>query len=63
MDMAVHYQPVLVALSVAVSIFTAYVALDLASQQKGALGPARWLWLTGSAVAMGGGIWSVSVVC
>jgi NO-binding membrane sensor protein with MHYT domain/two-component sensor histidine kinase len=62
MDMAVHYQPVLVALSVAVSIFTAYVALDLASQQKGALGPARWLWLTGSAVAMGGGIWSMHFI-
>src|SRR4051812_39420661 len=62
MDMSVHYQPALVTLSVAVSIFTAYVALDLASQQKGASEAARWSWLAGSAVAMGGGIWSMHFI-
>jgi NO-binding membrane sensor protein with MHYT domain len=62
MDMPVHHQPALVALSVVVSIFTAFVALDLAGQQRGASGAARWLWLAGSAVAMGGGIWSMHFI-
>src|SRR5688572_9032634 len=62
MDMTIHYQPELVALSVAVAIFTAYVALDLAGQQKGASWAARWSWLAGSAVAMGGGIWSMHFI-
>lgn len=57
-----HHQPALVALSAAVAIFTAYVALDLAGRQRTATGTARWAWLGASAIAMGGGIWSMHFI-
>ena len=57
-----HHQPALVALSAAVAIFTAYVALDLAGRYRAATGTARWAWLGASAVAMGGGVWSMHFI-
>ena len=58
-----HHQPLLVALSVAVAIFTAYVALDLAGRQRSAVREsARLAWLGAAAVAMGGGIWSMHFI-
>ncbi|WP_448205969.1 MHYT domain-containing protein [Azospirillum sp. sgz302134] len=62
MDLSSHHQPALVALSVAVAIFTAYVALDLSGRQRTTTGAARWAWLSASAVAMGGGIWSMHFI-
>src|SRR6476619_5030653 len=49
----------LVALSVLIAIVAAYAALDLAGRVSSAQGGARVLWLTGGAIAMGIGIWSM----
>src|SRR5215470_18812021 len=52
----------LVALSVVVAVFVSYTALNLSSRVSTAgPRPAR-LWLTGGAVAMGCGIWSMHFV-
>jgi NO-binding membrane sensor protein with MHYT domain len=53
------YDEVLVALSVVIAIMAAYAALDLARRVTFARGWSRMLWLTGGAVAMGFGIWSM----
>ena len=62
MHFSSHHQPALVALSAVVAFFTAYVALDLAGRYRAATGTARWSWLGASAVAMGGGIWSMHFI-
>jgi NO-binding membrane sensor protein with MHYT domain len=49
----------LVALSVLVSVLSAYAALDLAGRVTSAHGRARYLWLSGGAATMGIGIWSM----
>jgi NO-binding membrane sensor protein with MHYT domain/signal transduction histidine kinase len=53
------YDDVLVALSVVIAIMAAYAALDLARRITFARGWSRLLWLTGGAIAMGFGIWSM----
>jgi PAS domain S-box-containing protein len=52
----------LVFLSVVIAIVAAYAALDLAGRVTSARGRARFVWLTGGAVAMGLGIWSMHYV-
>jgi NO-binding membrane sensor protein with MHYT domain/signal transduction histidine kinase len=54
-----NYDYVLVALSVVIAIMAAYAALDLARRVTFTRGWARMLWLTGGAIAMGFGIWSM----
>jgi len=61
------FSPALVALSVAIAMFAAYTALDLAERARrpGAESDSvrsRWLWIAGAAVTMGGGIWSMHFV-
>jgi len=53
------YDDVLVALSVVIAIMAAHAALDLARRVTFARGWSRLLWLTGGAIAMGFGIWSM----
>lgn len=53
------YDPILVALSVVIAIMAAYAALDFARRVTFARGAARLLWLSGGAMAMGFGIWSM----
>jgi NO-binding membrane sensor protein with MHYT domain/nitrogen-specific signal transduction histidine kinase len=53
------YDEVLVALSVVIAIMAAYAALELARRVTFARGRSRLLWLTGGAIAMGFGIWSM----
>jgi NO-binding membrane sensor protein with MHYT domain/nitrogen-specific signal transduction histidine kinase len=53
------YDNVLVALSVVIAIMAAYAALDLSRRVTHARGWSRLLWLTGGAMAMGFGIWSM----
>ncbi|MDB5954357.1 MHYT domain-containing protein [Ramlibacter sp.] len=61
--MLVSYSPWLVATSLAVAILAAYVALNLVSNVAAARGRgASLIWLAGSAVAMGTGIWSMHFV-
>src|SRR5437899_401646 len=56
------YDPTLVALSVVIAIFASYAALDLAGRVTSAHGRARSLWLSGRAIAMGIGIWSMHYI-
>ncbi len=56
------YNPVLVALSIAIAIFAAYTALDLGNRVRDAAPALRWSWVAGASLAMGGGIWSMHFV-
>jgi two-component system sensor histidine kinase/response regulator len=53
------YDHLQVFLSVVIAIAASYAALDLAGRVTAASGWARSVWLTGGAVAMGIGIWSM----
>jgi PAS domain S-box-containing protein len=52
----------LVALSVLIAIFASYAALELAARTTAAVKHIRLLWLSGGAVAMGLGIWSMHYI-
>ena len=52
----------IVAVSILIAIVAAHVALDLAGRVTASKGRARFLWLTGGAVSMGIGIWSMHFV-
>jgi len=52
----------LVILSVAISVFASYTALDLTGRAHASEGGIRASWLAAGAVAMGGGIWSMHFV-
>lgn len=52
----------LVALSVLIALFAAYGALDLAGRVTASRGFARAMWLSGGALALGFGIWSMHYV-
>lgn len=56
------YNPWLLALSITIAILAAYTALDIAGRIRAAIGRARNYWLTGGAIAMGLGIWSMHFV-
>jgi NO-binding membrane sensor protein with MHYT domain len=63
MDMTHHFDPLLVALSYAISVFGAFTALQLAIAIPTAKGTALWGWVVGAAAAMGGGaIWSMHFI-
>src|SRR5580704_10015552 len=52
----------LVALSVLIAMLASYAALDLAGRITAARGSVRSVWLTGGAVSMGLGIWSMHYI-
>ena len=56
------YTPWLVCLSIAVAIVVSYTALSLASRVANARGTAAIAWITGGAVVMGVGIWSMHFI-
>lgn len=56
------YDYLLVTVSVVIAILAAYAALDFAMRVTAARGPARWLRLSGGAISMGVGIWSMHYV-
>jgi NO-binding membrane sensor protein with MHYT domain len=57
------YDPMLIALSYAISVFGAFTALQLAVAIPTAKGSALWGWVAGAAAAMGGGaIWSMHFI-
>jgi two-component system sensor histidine kinase/response regulator len=56
------YSQQLVALSVVISIFAFYAALDLAGRVTAARGRMQALWLMGGASAVGLGIWSMHFI-
>ncbi|HEY4161575.1 MAG TPA: MHYT domain-containing protein [Dongiaceae bacterium] len=57
-----QYDFKLVALSCAIAVFASFASLNLAERIRSSSGGARLLWLTGSAFALGGGIWSMHFV-
>ena len=56
------YSTSLVVISLCVAILASYTALDLAGRIATAKGRAVYLWITGGAVAMGVGIWSMHFI-
>ena len=56
------YSTSLVVISLCVAILATYTALDLAGRIATAKGRAVYLWITGGAVAMGVGIWSMHFI-
>jgi len=60
--MSGYYDPVLVALSIAVAIFASFTALNLAGRLLAADSRARRWWLLAASLALGGGIWSMHFV-
>ena len=62
MDLAGSYNFHLVALSVLIAVLASYAALDLAGRVTSARDKARLLWLSGGAMAMGFGIWSMHYI-
>jgi two-component system, sensor histidine kinase and response regulator len=62
MNLIGSYNYVLVALSVLISMFASYAALDLAGRVTAAGGWTRAVWLLGGAGAMGTGIWSMHYI-
>lgn len=57
-----RHDAALVALSIAIAVFAAYAALDLAARVRASAGWVRAAWLGTAAVAMGGGIWAMHFV-
>jgi diguanylate cyclase (GGDEF)-like protein/PAS domain S-box-containing protein len=62
MIIAGHYDPILVALSIAVAILASFTALNLAGRLLAAEQAARAWWLAAASVALGGGIWTMHFV-
>jgi diguanylate cyclase (GGDEF)-like protein len=58
----VHYHPALVVLSIGVAILASYTALGMANRVRATEGIARRIWLTGGALAMGLGVWSMHFI-
>ena len=62
MEIRGSFDPALVVLSVIIATAASYTALDLAGRVRASAGRARLAWLGTSAVAMGGGIWSMHFI-
>ena len=60
--MVVTYDPLLVTLSVVIAILGSYTGLRLAQRLVAESGPVRKVFLSGAAVTIGGGIWSMHFV-
>ena len=59
---AIGYDPILVALSIAIASFAGYTALELGDRASLGSGRMRSVWIAVAAAAMGGGIWSMHFV-
>ncbi len=58
----ISYDPPLVVLSFVAALMASYAALDMGSRLRRATGRARLIWLVGSSVVLGGGIWSMHFI-
>jgi diguanylate cyclase len=59
--MTAQYDPLFVAVSIAIAIMASYVALDLSKRVSASGSQARWWWSCGP-IALGVGIWSMHFV-
>jgi NO-binding membrane sensor protein with MHYT domain len=57
-----HHNHYLVALSVLIAVFASYTALDLVQSVTNSKGKIKSVWLFGSSLAMGIGIWSMHFI-
>ena len=57
-----HHNHSLVVLSILISIFASYTALDLVNSLSNSKGRVKWIWLIGGSLAMGVGIWSMHFI-
>ena len=57
-----HHNHSLVVLSILISIFASYTALDLVNSLSNSRGKVKWVWLIGGSLAMGVGIWSMHFI-
>lgn len=57
-----HHNHSLVILSIIISIFASYTALDLVNSLSNSRGKVKWVWLSGGSLAMGVGIWSMHFI-
>ncbi|GGH27204.1 sensor histidine kinase [Alsobacter metallidurans] len=62
MSHAGAHDTLLVALSIVIAVTAAYTALDLAARMRATSGWPAHGWLAASAIAMGGGVWSMHFV-
>ena len=60
--MTATYNPYLVVLSAVIAVLASFMALELAGRVTNSQGFSRKLWLTGGAIAMGTGIWSMHFI-
>lgn len=60
--MVITYDPLLVTLSIVIAVLGSYTGLRLARQVVPEVGPVRKALLSGAAVTIGGGIWSMHFV-
>ena len=56
------YSPALVFISLCVAILASYTALDLTARIASSRGRTAYLWMTGGALAMGFGVWSMHFI-
>ena len=56
---ASHFDPIVVARSMAIAVFASFVALDLAKRMQGSDRALARRWLLGGSVVLGTGIWSM----
>ncbi|MEZ7001910.1 MHYT domain-containing protein, partial [Klebsiella variicola] len=57
-----NFNPILTAMSLMISIISAWTALDMASRVTKSQGIAARLWLIGGGIAMGTGVWAMHFV-
>jgi signal transduction histidine kinase/ActR/RegA family two-component response regulator/uncharacterized membrane protein len=62
MNMTHSYNPVLVAVSLAIAMLAAFSALDLVGRVNASAGRIRTMWIAGGGIAMGFGIWSMHFI-
>ncbi|MGV7114589.1 putative bifunctional diguanylate cyclase/phosphodiesterase [Paenibacillus kyungheensis] len=60
--MDIHYNTEIVVLSLIISIFASYLALNLANKVSQSRGTHKIIWLSSGSFVMGGGIWAMHFV-
>lgn len=60
--LAAHYDPPLIALSIAIAIITSTASLSVAGRIAPATGWLRLAWIATAGIAMGGGIWAMHFI-
>src|SRR5262245_54738061 len=57
-----HHDPALVVVSYLAAALASFTALDMAERWRNAVSAARRFWLTGAALVLGGGVWTMHFI-